>query len=142
MSGQGLFIHSHRYCSYPYPPAAVSVGVTVAPSVPSRLRWPVQVQCMKQGTQSWCSGTTQRGRVGRDMGRGETHEYLCLINVDVWQKSSQYYKVIILQLKLIFLKRLQDIRQTYKTQLYFYTLVIRNFKFKKGIIFITSAQKE
>ena len=102
----------------------------------------MQVQCMKQGTQSWCSGTTQRGRVGRDMGRGETHEYLCLINVDVWQKSSQYYKVIILQLKLIFLKRLQDIRQTYKTQLYFYTLVMRNFKFKKGIIFITSAQKE
>ena len=25
----------------------------------------VRVQCMKQGTQSWCSGTTQRDRVGR-----------------------------------------------------------------------------
>ena len=33
-------------------------------------------------------------------------------------------------------------RQTYKTQLYFCTLVMRNFKFKKGIIFITSAHKE
>ena len=28
-------------------------------------RWPAQVRCMKQGTQSWCSGTTQRDRVGR-----------------------------------------------------------------------------
>ena len=28
-------------------------------------RWPVQVWCMKQGTQNWCSGTTQRGGMGR-----------------------------------------------------------------------------
>ena len=27
----------------------------------------VQVQCMKQGPQSWCSGTTQRDRVGREV---------------------------------------------------------------------------
>ena len=67
----------------------------------------MQVQCLQQGTQSWCSGTTQTGRVGRDVGRGETHEYLWLINVNVWQKSSQCYKVIILQLKLInFLKKI------------------------------------
>ena len=33
-------------------------------------RWPVQVQCMKQVTQSRCSGTTQRHGVGREVGRG------------------------------------------------------------------------
>ena len=29
-----------------------------------------QVHCIKQGTQSWCSGTTQRDGVGREPGRG------------------------------------------------------------------------
>ena len=43
---------------------------------------------MKQGTQSWCSGTTQRGRVGREVGGGAfrlrgTHVYLWPIHVDV-----------------------------------------------------------
>ena len=61
---------------------------------------------MKQGTQSWCSGTTQRGRVGREVGGGAfrlrgTHVYLWPIHVDVWQKPSQYCKVITLQLKYI-----------------------------------------
>ena len=35
-------------------------------------RWPVQVWYMKQGTQSWCSGTNQRDRVGREVGRGHS----------------------------------------------------------------------
>ena len=30
-------------------------------------RWPVQVRYLKQGTQSQCSGTTQRDKVGREM---------------------------------------------------------------------------
>ena len=30
----------------------------------------MQVQCMKQDTQSWCSGTTQRDRVRREVGGG------------------------------------------------------------------------
>ena len=30
----------------------------------------MQVRCMKQGTQSQCSETTQRGGVGREMGGG------------------------------------------------------------------------
>ena len=30
-------------------------------------RWPVQVQCMKQGTQSQCTGTTQRDGMGREV---------------------------------------------------------------------------
>ena len=43
-------------------------------------RWPVQVWCMKQGTQSWFSGTTQRDRVGRKVGgrfrmRGHMYTY-------------------------------------------------------------------
>ena len=29
----------------------------------------MQIQCMKQGTQSWCSGTTQRYQVWRDEGQ-------------------------------------------------------------------------
>ena len=49
---------------------------TAAGLVPSQLRWPVQVRCMKQGTQSWCSGTTQRDGVGGGSGwRG--HMYTC-----------------------------------------------------------------
>ena len=31
-------------------------------------RWPVQLQCMKQSTQSQCSGTTRRGWWGRVVG--------------------------------------------------------------------------
>jgi len=33
-------------------------------------RWPVKIWCMKQSTQSWCSGTTQRNGVGRIVGGG------------------------------------------------------------------------
>ena len=58
---------------------------------------------MKQGTQNWYSGTTQRDGVGKEVGSGlgRTHVYLWLTHVIVWQKPSQYYKVIILQLKYI-----------------------------------------
>ena len=66
-------------------------------------RWPVQVRCTKQGTHTWCSGTTQRDGVKREVGgefrTGGTHGHPWLIHVDVWQKSPQYCKVIILQLK-------------------------------------------
>ena len=44
----------------------------------------------------------------RDLGEGfsgeGTYVYLSLIHADVWQKPTQYYKVIILQLKLFFKK--------------------------------------
>ena len=55
------------------------------------------------GSQSQWSGTTQRDRVGREV-RGRlrmrgTHVYLWPIHADVWQKSSQHCKAIILQLK-------------------------------------------
>ena len=45
---------------------------------------------------------TQRDRVGRGTGgefRMAENVYPWLIHVDVWQKPSQYFKVIILQLK-------------------------------------------
>jgi len=56
---------------------------------------------MKQGTQSWCSGTTQRDRVEREVGGGfrigGQNVHLWLMHVDVWQKHHNI--VIILQLK-------------------------------------------
>ena len=37
---------------------------------------------------------------GRGFKKEGTYVYLCLIHVDVWQKSTQHYKAIILQLKI------------------------------------------
>ena len=58
---------------------------------------------MMQGSQSQCSMKTWRDGVGREVGEGfrreETHVCLWPIHVNEWQKKSQYYKVIILQLK-------------------------------------------
>ena len=56
---------------------------------------------MKQGTESPCSGITQRDEVGEEMeGVQDEGIYMhpWLIHVDVWQKPPQYCKVIILQL--------------------------------------------
>ena len=54
----------------------------------------MQVWCVKQGTQSRCSGTTQRHGVGREVGGGfrmrGKHVYLWPIHADAWQKPSQY----------------------------------------------------
>ena len=54
---------------------------------------------MKQGTQSQYFGTTQRDRVGREVGGGVqdggTHVYPWSIHVDVWQNHHNI--VIILQ---------------------------------------------
>ena len=33
-------------------------------------RSPVQVRCMKQGTQSWCTGATLKDGMGRKVGKG------------------------------------------------------------------------
>ena len=60
---------------------------------------------MMQGAQSRCSVTTWREGTGREVGEGFRGEgtRVCLrpIHVDVWQRQSQYCKVIILQLKQI-----------------------------------------
>jgi len=52
-----------------------------------------------QGTQSQCTGVTQRDGMGRVLQDGGTHVHPRLIHVNVWQKPPQYYKVISLQLK-------------------------------------------
>ena len=50
----------------------------------------VQVQCMKQGAQSWCTVITQRDGMGREwewvLGRG-THVHLWLIHICVMTKN-------------------------------------------------------
>ena len=65
---------------------------------------PVKTCCMLQGAQIWCSVIAQRGEMGWEVGgrfkREGTNVYLWLIHADVWQKLTQYYKVIILQLKI------------------------------------------
>ena len=38
--------------------------------------------------------------MGREVQEGERNIFLCLIHVDVWKKSIQYCKAIILQLKI------------------------------------------
>ena len=43
--------------------------------------------------------------VGRRFRKEGTYAYLWPIHVDVWQKPTQYCKTIILQLKIIFLKK-------------------------------------
>ena len=44
--------------------------------------------------------------VGGRFNRAGTYIYLWLIHVDVWQKPTQYYKAIILQLKINKLKKI------------------------------------
>ena len=60
-------------------------------------RLPVQVRCMRQGAQGWCTGMTLRDRMGRGVGqsvRMGTHVHPWLISVNLWQKPPQYFKVI------------------------------------------------
>ena len=70
-------------------------------------RSPVQVRCMRQGAQGWCSGMTLRDGMGREV-RGAsgwgTHVHPWLIHVNVWEKPLQYCKVISLQLKNMLIK--------------------------------------
>ena len=60
---------------------------------------------MIQGIQSWCSVSTWRDKVGREVAEEfrmeRTHIYLRPIHTDICQKLSQYCKVIILQLKSV-----------------------------------------
>ena len=67
-------------------------------------RWPVQVWCMKQDTQSRYAGTTQRDGMGREGGGGlrdgGTRVHTWPIRVDVWRTPPQYCKLITLHLIL------------------------------------------
>ena len=66
-------------------------------------RLPVQVRCMRQGTQARCTGMTLRDGMGREVGSGwGTHVHPWVIYVNVWQKPLQYCNVISLQLNNFF----------------------------------------
>ena len=65
---------------------------------------PVHVQCMIQGARGWCTGMTQRDRMGREVGGGFRMGNTCTPMLDSCQcmaKPIQYCKVISLQLKWI-----------------------------------------
>ena len=67
-------------------------------------RSPVQVQCMKQGAQGWCTGMTLRDGMGKEVGGGFRMGSTCTPMTDSCQcmeKPLQYCKVISLQLKYI-----------------------------------------
>ena len=66
-------------------------------------RSPVQVGCMRQGAQGWCTGMTLRDGMGREVGGRVRMGDTCTPMVDhvnVWQKTPQSCQVISLQLKL------------------------------------------
>ena len=66
-------------------------------------RWPVEICCMMQAIQIWCSVTSRDGmgwEVRERFKREGTCVYLQLIYVYIEQKPTQYCKAIILQLKI------------------------------------------
>ena len=65
-------------------------------------RWPVQVWCMRQDSQGWCTGTTLRDGMGREVGGGFSMGHTSTPMADSCQcmeKPLQYCKVISLWLK-------------------------------------------
>ena len=57
---------------------------------------PVQVRCMRQGAQGWCTGMTLRVEMGREVGRGFMFGNACTPVVDSCRcmaKPIQYCKV-------------------------------------------------
>ena len=65
-------------------------------------RSPVQVRCMRQGAQGWCTGMTLRDGMGRELGAGFRMGNTCTPMADSCQcmaKALQYCKVLSLQLK-------------------------------------------
>ena len=56
--------------------------------------------CMSQGTQTGALYQPRGVGWGGRFKREGTYVYLWLIHADVWQKSTQYCRVIILQLKI------------------------------------------
>ena len=65
-------------------------------------RSPVQVQCIRQGAQGWCTGMTLRDWMGREVGREFRMGNTCTPMADSCQcmaKQLKYCKVISLKLK-------------------------------------------
>ena len=77
---------------------------------------PVQVWCMRQGAQGWCTGMTQRDGMGREVGGGFRMGNTCTPVADSCQCMAtplQYCKVISLQLKWInLLKKKMKVKVT------------------------------
>ena len=65
------------------------------------------------GNSNWGSVTTQTGRKGWEVGerfrREGTYIQLWLIHVNIWEKSNQYYKAVIFQLKINKLKKILNL---------------------------------
>ena len=80
--------------------------------------WPVQIQCMRQGAQGWCTGMTQRDGIGWEVAGGFRMGNTCTPVADPCQcmaKALQYCKVISLQLKQINLyKKINKLNTSYK----------------------------
>ena len=55
---------------------------------------------MSQGAQIWCSVTTSGVGWGGRFKREGTSVYLWLVHANVWQKPTQCWKAVILQLKI------------------------------------------
>ena len=67
-----------------------------------RNRLSVQIQCMRQGAQGWCTGMTLRDGMGRKVGGGFSMGNTCTPMADSCQcmaKTTTIFKVISLQLK-------------------------------------------
>ena len=63
----------------------------------------MEIGSMMQGAQTVLCDRLRSGmgwEAGRRFRRKGTYVYLWLIHADVWQKPTQYYKAIILQLKI------------------------------------------
>ena len=57
-------------------------------------RWSVQVQCMKQGSQTRCSGMTQRDGVGREVDGGFRMGDTCTLVVDSCQCMAKITTIV------------------------------------------------
>ena len=59
-------------------------------------RSPVQVQCMRQGAQGWCTGMTQRDGMGREVGGGFRMGNTCAPVADSCQcMAKTHYNIVI-----------------------------------------------
>jgi len=56
---------------------------------------PVQVSSMRQGTQGWCTGKTQRDGMGRDVGRGFRMGNTCTPMADSCPCMIKHYNIVI-----------------------------------------------
>ena len=73
---------------------------------------PVQVGCMRQGAQGWCTGMTQRDGMVREVGGVFRMGNTCTPVADSCQcmaKPLQYWKLISLQLNKFILKIISDV---------------------------------